>query len=405
MDEKENQGIESWIRESMDPEKLSNMKIEIMETDKKTEGLASILVFAKVTGTDNYSNHKEIDLLIKVGRRSNEELMRQVYRRELVFYERVIPMFRKFYSAKDMKNNFDAIPKCYKTFISGDIEAVVLENMRSREFTVLDLQSPMNLNHVRLVLENYAKFHAMSFVLQDRGSQEFNELTADQVSLMKQMVLTMGIYRNEDRGLRNLKKTGREDLVAAYEKVINRSKETIMLDIFNDVPKEAVITHGDCHIGNFLFKYEDNDPKNPVDVVIIDWQTYDLHSPVLDLSYFLYGALSSEDMPQIGELIKFYYGHLSRFLQDSGSDVERLFPYNTFVEHWEKYSIYGFIIMTSCLELYYVDRENTTFDDLKENGDFKGILEAVNLDDETSYLERLVAVVQHHCNFKLVPNS
>ncbi|XP_018404986.1 PREDICTED: uncharacterized protein LOC108781510 [Cyphomyrmex costatus] len=46
-----------------------------------------------------------------------------------------------------------------------------------------------------------------------------------------------------------------------------------------------VINHGDCHLNNMLFKYDDN--GKPIDHIFVDFQMCVYTTPALDLLYFL----------------------------------------------------------------------------------------------------------------------
>ncbi|KAG5895428.1 hypothetical protein JTB14_037587 [Gonioctena quinquepunctata] len=210
------------------------------------------------------------------------------------------------------------------------------------------------------------------------------------------------MFRAEDDKVQQcLRKGGREDLVNTYEEKLEKGEENIMIDIIDAGMEieESVILHFDCHNNNFLFDYKEDDRENPLNVSIFDWQMSGLQSPVLDLSYFLYCTASREDLSRLDELLKFYHGHLTSFLKDLGSNVEKLFPYSTLVEHWKKYNTYAFIMAKSFVGLCLASEE-----DSPDFGDLKGIADVLAefaKKYENLYTERLITLVDHYCSFIL----
>ncbi|XP_023023752.1 uncharacterized protein [Leptinotarsa decemlineata] len=399
MDENTKKEIISCIEESM-LESLSDLKIDFTGTNEKGEGYAADFVFATVSGKGENKEYKEVYLAIKFGKRSKElrAVILDCYRREAFFYDKVLSTFRDFQMKRNIVNSFSAFPKCYKIWFSDSLEALVLENLKRNGFALHDKSQPMNFQHIYLVLRSYAKFHALSFALRDQQVEKFNELTADYDSILKKMILGPGALENHYRASCDLREAGRTDLAMKCEEIENNRKG-IFQECLDDVPTEAVITHGDCHNNNFLFEYEANDKDNPISVAIIDWQLSEIHSPVMDLSYFLYCVAPKEALAKLDVLLKYYHEHLTNFMRELGSDTAKLFPYHTLVKHWRKYSIFTFTFLVGVLKIIYVEKDHAPptegFQDMEKM--FKGM----KLTNEAVYRERLISVVDHFFNFIL----
>nr|XP_023023754.1 uncharacterized protein LOC111511913 [Leptinotarsa decemlineata] len=398
--------IVSCIDIAMKEHGFSNIVVNLLGTNEKGEGFAADLIFAEVTGTDQDNEERKVHLAIKMGKNSanlrNSLPMRDIYERELFVYRTVLPTFHEFQLERNITETFEAYPKCYKTFLSEDSEVLVFENLKKRGFVLHHPRKPMNLQHIHLVLRNYAKLHALSLAMRDQDKKDFHELTADYTSPMKEFVISSGVFRKKERVCELLENGGRDDLVVKFEKEIGSRKEKIILDILNDVVEESVIIHGDCHNNNFLFRYEENDEENPLDVAILDWQISTLNSPAMDLSCFLYLCASGESLSRLEELLELYHSNLRDFLRQLGSDVEELFPYNILVNHWKKYTPYALALVTTFLELLFFQKQDVPeFENIQEQSDMAKFMEGNQLEDEDLYRERLISVIDHHFNFVL----
>lgn len=93
-------------------------------------------------------------------------------------------------------------------------------------------------------------------------------------------------------------------------------------------------------------------------MVLLDFQLSRVGSIAADLSYFLYtctdGVLREK---YYDELIMHYYQVFSDFLRELGSEPDKLFPYEIFLEHLKKFSAYGVIMSILVLHLMLSDSD------------------------------------------------
>lgn len=70
-----------------------------------------------------------------------------------------------------------------------------------------------------------------------------------------------------------------------------------------------VLNHGDCWVNNFMIKYDEE--KNPMDVLLIDFQVCLWASPAIDLQYFFLTSLQEDiKVDHFDELIEHYHTEL-----------------------------------------------------------------------------------------------
>ncbi|KAK9712053.1 Ecdysteroid kinase-like family [Popillia japonica] len=69
-----------------------------------------------------------------------------------------------------------------------------------------------------------------------------------------------------------------------------------------------------------MFLYEDGDSKNPIDMMMIDWQLLRPASPVYDMSYFFLTISPEELLNRTDEFLKVYHDELSRRIRELGDN-------------------------------------------------------------------------------------
>ncbi|KYQ60115.1 hypothetical protein ALC60_00842 [Trachymyrmex zeteki] len=163
---------------------------------------------------------------------------------------------------------------------------MAIEDLASLGFRMADRLSGLDLDHSILASCNLARFHAASVALCEKEPKQkeiyslgtFNE---QQSSGMKD------IFIKSTKGL--------ADVIAHWPEVKKYSEKIAKLsDHIYQIGIDAtklrkeefnVITHGDFHVNNMLFRYN-NDGK-PIDHIFVDFQMCVYATPVLDLLLFL----------------------------------------------------------------------------------------------------------------------
>lgn len=90
----------------------------------------------------------------------------------------------------------------------------------------------------------------------------------------------------------------------------------------------------------------------------LDFQLSKLASPVHDLSYFLFTCLGEDTVEYFDQFNNLYYETLSASLREMGSDPNKLFPYEEFLNQWKKFYIFGLGMMPFIMKICLVDKDN-----------------------------------------------
>ncbi|CAG9858241.1 unnamed protein product [Phyllotreta striolata] len=374
--------IQTWMEKIF---KTSDCDVTLLS---RSGGYVGDVIFTKVVVGEN-----EHHLAVKLGKKDYESRrlmpIQAACRREILFYNEILPAFNDLQKEKAVARPFDAVPKCYATFIDRNSEVIVLENLLKRGYEMHKGSVPLNVDHLKMGLRNFAKFHALSFALRDQKSDVFEKITANSQHIYRSSVGVMkDIYAGYvGRVLTRLEAAGEHQLSKSYQKLVEGGAGRLFLDIYDAEPKESVLTHCDCHNNNFFFKYQNNNKLTPVDMKIIDFQISCLHSPILDLSYFWYTAISKNEVPHFEGLMEFYHQELTDFMDQLGTNVDQVFPVSTLWEHWDKYSKFGFMMASLYMDVLLFEKEELELE-FDANTEAKREL-------REAYSERLCSIVQH----------
>lgn len=251
--------IRSWIDKVLKDEHIVKYTFEI-ESTNKSYGYMGNVVFVKVKGRTNADEMKDLYLVVKYGKK-NLELRKKLlwgdyYARELFFYSTVIPHFQKFQAERKKSGLFNNVPKCYTT-LSENNEVVVLENLRVKGYLLHDKFKNMDRDHIEIILDSMARFHAISFCYQDQNKEEFDSIFGNygSMSALELKVLPEIISKLRNKIYDGLKH-GDLDLADMFKQRFQNGMWDVFKKVLEADVKEKVITHTDCWNNNYLFSYK-----------------------------------------------------------------------------------------------------------------------------------------------------
>lgn len=226
-------------------------------------------------------------------------------------------MFHEFERSKGInvkKNGFSEHPICFRTINIDVNEGLLLEDLCIRGFSTIDRRNGvMTADHVRLVMQGFAKFHAISFALKDQQPEKFNELTSNlsEVFICKSNV-QLRYYLAEQAKEVFKALSDEEELLAKLKKFYEKEALDIATDCIDldSTGSASVITYGDVHQNNILFR--NGIDFKPIEASFIDWQSVRHATPVLDIAYFIFCSTTKElrDI-HYDEFLRVYHDRLS----------------------------------------------------------------------------------------------
>ncbi|KAJ8942641.1 hypothetical protein NQ318_013354 [Aromia moschata] len=306
---------------------------------------------------------KKLHLILKSASRSaklRETIpIKKAYLREIYVYDTIFPAFESFLKEHDCPVRLSPHAKLLGSCVKDFEECVVLENLKEAGYDLWDRTTPMDWDHIALVLKEYGKFHAISLAMKEKDPELYEELTKDLDNVFgkpegeeedeeKRKGFEAFMKKNVGNGIKAVK--GNQKAVDALERFSDVVAKFMVDDI--RAPEDMlVVLHGDCWNNNMLFKYEDPQAKRPSQVCLIDWQLSATGSPGMDLSYFLFTCAPKEILADQEKCLRTYHDAASETLGGLGLDPESIYPFDLVEHHWKKYSRFGLYMALSLLKL------------------------------------------------------
>jgi hypothetical protein len=358
--------IKSILQTCLSQENLTEMCVNITGNTEKGDGYVGDIIFVHVTGKTKDSFPKEYDLVVK-GSKKNPNLRnitpaKTFFRNEIYFYDTVLPAFIAFQLEKGVEDTFNCVPKYYGSFTTDDQDVLVFENLLTSGYSIWDKRTPLTRNHIDLVVDRYAKFHAISAAMKNQQTQKFDELTRPHRQLFKEFD---GKFANVKMPFEfaieeicDLLKDDLDETVLSKWRSLSEQFKPILFASVKDFKGFEVVTHGDCWNNNFMFQYATDDPSVPSRVRILDWQISSVGSPVYDLSHLLFACISKEDLNDLDLILEQYHKSFSTYLRRLGSDPDTLYPNTVFLDEWNKYSRVGILFTSIVMKICIVDKDD-----------------------------------------------
>ncbi|KAL1513593.1 hypothetical protein ABEB36_002987 [Hypothenemus hampei] len=387
--------------EALKRENIEKYDLKIYGTEDKIEQYGSDIAYIDISAENFNAERRDYNLVLKYGHTQknikNKIPIREGFQREIDIYSKLIPCYQAFKQNKNLPK-FCITPKCFLTKFSETDAIIVLENLKKQEYHTYNRNLPMNVKHIKLILEAYAEWHALSFVMQHHQNEEYLNIKKNFTSNPWKPYFKNQLGELIDFGqdtLHNiLEQNGYDDLLGKYkQKLGNAHARTVIMDLMDTKENKAVILHGDCWNNNFMFKYSDDSLTKCIAVALLDFQMCSFKSPVFDLSHLIYAVASEEELLHFRELIDHYYFYLSNYMKKFGSNPEKLFPFRLLKSHWRKYCAYGAILNPYIAMYCFVDKENTA--------DFGVYQTLKNVTTKREYIRRVIGVARHFVEYEL----
>ncbi|CAL4129264.1 unnamed protein product [Meganyctiphanes norvegica] len=295
---------------------------------------------------------KEYHVMVKMRTRSAmaEEMNKFIGSelKELTLYSDVILELNKFQKIYGGEFGIKVPSFLYGKFTNKE-SVLVIENLKPAGYKPHSIKCEIDLNHAKVVVENLAKLHAVSYSY--NKSHNFLDKfpcynSEGKMSWFNSLFNTVSLL---DNAIKLLELKNDKDLKKLAIK-IEKSKANLhkrLTDVVGDINSKKVLclTHNDCHSSNLLFKYgEDNKGNQTIDdMQFVDWQMTNWDSPMMDLQYFFSGSTTREfRKAHLETLLEHYHSIFTQATTKMGTPVSH-WTYEEFKEEYSRFEIYGFL--------------------------------------------------------------
>ncbi|XP_030767977.1 uncharacterized protein LOC115891606 [Sitophilus oryzae] len=274
--------------------------------------------------------------------------------KEDFFYTTLIPL----YEEHGLEKLLDFAPKCYISRLNW---MLVLDNLVKDRFVTFELNKNLDVDGLKCVVAKLAKLAAASLVVEENLSRikgrpvRMNEIFGkfeESIFVYEDGHIMQKLCDNTRNGLNYFIKILpeiTEHLGVSYEEKCEKF-DKLFMSLFpkiltSDTFRNSIV-HGDMHLGNMLFKKEQDGSVS--NAILVDFQILRYLPPAFEMLIFLYANSSRETkLKHINQLIEGYYDDVARYLNDFGHDPEKVYPREHFYDSIKH-------VRPACLSLAFI---------------------------------------------------
>ncbi|KAK5649030.1 hypothetical protein RI129_003922 [Pyrocoelia pectoralis] len=345
-------GVYDFIEMELRNLQVQNYAIMVKPVEDSGNIVAKILRMSVIEDFGKGEKHSFILKISPYNKQYQEFIYSSaLFEREIYFYSKILPEFEKI--QQSVADPFIS----YAKFYAANPNILLMKDMCTEGFKSLSLEEPLDYKHILLIIREYGKFHALSYILRDLKPDVFREIarnsTENYFTSGKINVLQDMFMKNSIKALKSLDPIHDEEVYQKFSLYIENMHDIVYRVLQPEAAgKYAVIGHGDCWMNNFMIKYDSSNLNVPIELCLLDWQFLRVGSPALDLSYFLFTSTDKNLRDQYyHHFIEEYYSSLFNFYVKLGGNPENCLPYSVLQDHLRKFSIYGLYIGVQAMDI------------------------------------------------------
>lgn len=274
-------------------------KIETTAGSKNGDNFLGVVTAVTVTGMRRMINGAiESDALHLICKapplseiRKKNWKSKLVFEREIYIYTKLLPAFDRFQREKGLNESdlFLAYPKVYACDVddANDMYTLIMEDLTMKNFKMWPKSELISLDHELLVLRELAKFHAISFAMENQRPNEFAEFK--RLTDLTYGVIINGSLKHHfdkviERTAKQMQNRKHAEILQRFRKSYTKSVERLLL---GEISTEfAVIRHGDCWNNNFMFEYDGASGGDQVNFRSSFFRNFFVSSLILNFLHF-----------------------------------------------------------------------------------------------------------------------
>ncbi|XP_017140524.1 uncharacterized protein LOC108154687 [Drosophila miranda] len=310
--------LESLLQSKKKDAGLRITQLDIKPATAKGENYASVMTRVKVTYVKSGAKTPEEGYYIVKTTYENDPVISSIFSgyqastTEMLMYEKVLPKL------SDLIDGTQEPEKLFAQTLHVDYEhdAIIFEDLAVSKHVLADRLAGFDLEHTHMALRKLAKMHAAAAVLNERQPGVLTKLDH-------------GIFNRHTEGFapffQNMMIMGAEfadkcpELGSYYGNKLRALVKRLMeysTRVYDPQPDEFnTLVHGDFWVNNVMLRY--GEKKEPLDMILIDFQFSSWSSPAVDLHYLFNTSLQNKiRFHQQDALIQFYHKVLVDTLKD-----------------------------------------------------------------------------------------
>ncbi|KAG0720160.1 hypothetical protein GWK47_006935 [Chionoecetes opilio] len=347
---------------------------EVKDFTNKGDNYACVVTSGIVRYRQGDDKEREVTYVAKCNPLRNmaafESFTKIVFMKEAQFYQKIVPLINTELEATGQEPL--RLPTWYVNHLVEGKEIIVLKDMRPDGFKMFDRLKGMDVVHVSLVLQELARLHATSTIVQAKMSEPM-EVTydflqkdyGDYSGAAYERFFETVFASNMETVAKMAEKVGGYDTVVKWLNSNAAQGLDMVLGCLKKSPPFDVICHGDCWNNNILFKYDE--AGKPIDVRLIDLQICRKASPATDLNYLMYSSLNgSVRRENLQAFLKTYHDAYAEVLSEFGKPMP--FTLEELKKEYHNQNLFG-LLMSLMVIPFVVAESNEVIDFEEMTGD------------------------------------
>ncbi|XP_026762158.2 uncharacterized protein LOC113520930 [Galleria mellonella] len=330
------------VRNIIEREGYIDCNAEIREM-KPHEGILISLFFEVEISGSTVQGSKKLNIFVKrLLPDQNMSLfdLPEAVRKEAFVYEELFKFLAEAQDKADVPKEDRLItPKVYET----DAEYVMIENLTKQGLTTLDRKDVITFEFAKLSIQALARFHAFSFILQERSPDYFKK----KIMTLK-LPMCIETWIGFARNMYNFAATCLENEVREkVDKYIPTSYEKYAR-YAEDPNMTRCMVHGDFKLVNIMYKMENN---AITDLIPVDFQTIHYGCPIIDFLFFIFTGSDQKFRRNHLETLKdVYHDTMTNYLKYFNIDVNKYLSRADFEKMYREKLDYGLMLTAHLME-------------------------------------------------------
>ncbi|CAG4946484.1 unnamed protein product [Parnassius apollo] len=303
----------------------------------------------------------------------------ELYFKELFLYRELSVIFTELQieAGVPLHERFRVV----QSYNESSTEAIILKNVAKEGFATFYRMDVMPLKFAELAVQQLARFHGLSFVIQRKRPEYFER----KIKTLKQSLKLNDDFRAFCRTFFNYSVEGLDTEVRKkLEQALPKLLENYIKYLKGDEMKVKCLCHGDYRMNNVLMKLVEGEVT---EVIPVDFQLLHYGPPIIDFIYFVFGATDKEfRRNHLIHMKDMYFETMDNFLKYFEIDIGSVYPRKEFETDFVEYLDYGLQFMLFIFPLVFTLESDVPDFNKNETTDVK-----VNLDHR--FYDRLQGVV------------